>query len=317
MKSFLTRGRKVACIAAVAAVATTTIAAAVPAHAADKKTIAFSPIALAIPALKGLSEGVKAVGAHMGYNTLILDPNFDAVKQAQQLNAVITSGKIDSAWVISIKPSAIAKTAVLAQRKRIPLVLNGVPRDYGFRGPQRGLSFARIDYNKVGAAMGVTAGQCVNEKLGGKAEAFLLTSQAGTAGRDEQDAAVKRWLAQTAPGVTIVQTIEVKDRAGAQKDIAAALQAHPNVKLVTGGNDEGSLGALSAFEGAGKTLPCVTENGGNDEVLAAVKSGKIYASAALQFEADLMQTFAELGRLMKTPTAFGKLMSVPVKVIQS
>jgi ABC-type sugar transport system substrate-binding protein len=317
VKSFLTRGRKTACIAAATAVVASTVVAAVPAQAADKDTIAFSPIALAIPALKGLSEGVKGVGAAKGYNTLILDPNFDPIKQAQQLNAVITSGKIDAGWVISIKPPAIRKTALLAQKKKVPLVLNGVPKDYGFTGPQRGLSFARIDYNKVGAAMGVTAGQCANEKLGGKAEAFFLTSQAGTAGREEQDAATKKWLAQTAPGVTIVQTIEVKDRAGAQKDIAAALQAHPNVKVVTGGNDEGALGALSAFEGAGKTLPCVTENGGNPEVLAAVKDGKIFASAALQFEADLLQTFDELGRLLKTPTAYGKLMSVPVKVIKS
>jgi ABC-type sugar transport system substrate-binding protein len=317
VKSFLPRGRKAACIAAAGAIFATTVVTALPAQAADKDTIAFSPIALAIPALKGLSEGVKAVGAAKGYNTLILDPNFDAIKQAQQLNAVITSGKIDAGWVISIKPPAIIRTALLAQKKKVPLVLNGVPRDYGFTGPQRGLSFARIDYNKVGAAMGVTAGQCVNQKLGGKAEVIFLTSRAGTAGREEQDAAAKKWLATTAPGTTIVQTIEVVDRAGAQKDVAAALQAHPNVKVVTGGNDEGSLGAISAFEGAGKALPCVTENGGNDEVLAAVKSGKIFASAALQFEADLIQTFNELGRLLKNPTAFGKLMSVPVKVIQS
>ena len=36
--------------------------------------------------------------------------------------------------------------------------------------------------------------------------------------------------------------------------------------------DELSLGALGAFAAAGKELPCVTENGGNDEVLAAVRA---------------------------------------------
>lgn len=309
--------RAVCAGAALALVGTTVVVGANAASAAPKQTIGFSPIALAIPALKGLSEGVKGVGAHMGYNTVILDPNFDPIKQAQQLTQVINSGKINAGWVISIKPPANAKAAKLAQAKKVPLVLNGVPADYGFSGPQKGLSFARIDYGKVGAAMGATGGQCINEKLGGKAEVFFLTSQAGTAGREEQDAAAKKWLASTAPGATIVQTIEVKDRAGAQQDIAAALQAHPNVKAVIGGNDEGALGALSAFSGAGKSLPCVTENGGNEEVLAAVKSGKIYASAALQFEEDLMQTFAELGRLLKNPTAVGKLMSVPVKVAKS
>ena len=309
--------RAVCAGAALALVGTTVVVGANGATAAPKQTIGFSPIALAIPALKGLSEGVKGVGAGMGYNTVILDPNFDPIKQAQQLTQVINSGKINAGWVLSVKPPAISKVAKLAQAKKVPLVLNGVPADYGFKGPQKGLSFARIDYGKVGAAMGATVGQCINDKLGGKAEVFFLTSQAGTAGREEQDAATKKWLASTAPGATIVQTIEVKDRAGAQKDIAAALQAHPNVKAVTGGADEGALGALSAFEGAGKSLPCVTENGGNDEVLAAVKSGKIYASAALQFQDDLMQTFAELGRLLKDPTAVGKLMSVPVKVAKS
>ncbi len=316
MKSFLTRGRKAAAIGAAAAVATTSFMVAAPAQAADKDTIAFSPLALAIPALKGLSEGVKAVGAAKGYNTLILDPNFNAVKQAQQLTAVINSGKADAAWVISVKPAANAKVARLAQKKRVPLVLNGVPKDYGFKGPQRGLSFARIDYNKLGAAMGVTAGQCINQKLGGKAEVIVFTPRPGTAGKAEQDAAVLKWLKATAPNATVVQTIENIDRPTAQKDIAAALQAHPNVKAVTGGNDEAALGAISAFESAGKSLPCLTENGGNEEVLAAVKSGDIYAAAALQFEADLLQTFDELGRLLKAPRKFGKLMSVPLKIVK-
>lgn len=309
--------RAMCALAALAVAGTSLVSSAGAASAADKKTIAFSPIALAIPALKGLSEGVKGVGAGMGYNTLILDPNFNPVKQAQQLTQVINSGKANSAWVISIKPDANKGVARLAQSKGVPVLFNGVPADYGFKGPQKGLAFGRIDYNKVGAAMGTLLGQCINEKLGGKAEVLFMTSQAGTAGREEQDAAAKKWLAKTAPGATIVQTIEIKDRAGAQKDVAAALQAHPNATAITGGNDEGALGAISAYEAAGKKLPCITENGGNEEVLAAVKSGKIYGSAALDFKGDLMQTMAELARLMKTPTATGKLLSVPVLIVKS
>lgn len=317
MKPFLTRGRKVACIGAAGAMVATTVLTAVPAQAADKGTIGFSPIALAIPALKGLSEGVKHVGAELGYKTLVLDPNFSAVKQAQQLTQVINSGKVDSAWVISVKPAANAKVARLAQSKKIPVLFNGVPADYGFKGPQKGLSFSRVDYNKLGAGMGATLGQCINEKLGGKAEVIYMTNRAGTAGKAQQDAATLKWLKQVAPNATVVQTIEIVDRAGAQKDVAAALQAHPNVKAITGGNDEGALGALSAYEAAGKSLPCLTENGGNDEVLAAVKAGKIYASSALNFEGDMMQTFAELGRLMKNPNLVGKLLSVPINIVKS
>lgn len=317
MKSFLTRGRAAACIAVAGALTATTVAVAVPAQAADKKTIAFSPIGLAIPAMQGLAQGFKAVGTGMGYNTIVLDPGLNPVKQATQLTQVINSGKANAVWAISIKPDANKAVARLAQKKRVPMLLNGVPGDYGFRGPQRGLAFGRIDYNKVGAAMGALAGQCINQKLGGKAEVLFMTSRPGTAGREEQDAAVKKWLASTAPGAEIVQTIEIADRAKAQQDVAAALQAHPNIKAITGGNDEGALGALSAFQAAGKTLPCLTENGGNDEVLALVKQGKIFASAALDFQGDLMQTMGELSRLLKSPTSVGKLLSVPISIVKA
>jgi len=322
VKPFLNKGarRKAVTASAVLALAGTSVLAGVGAPAAnaeDKQTIAFSPIALAVPALKGLSLGFSHVAEAMGYTPLVLDPNFDGTKQALQLTQVINTGKVDAAWVISVKTTSIAPVARLAQKKHVPLVLNGVPKDYGYTGPQKGLSFARIDYNKVGAAMGATLGQCINSKLGGKAEVFFLTSAAGTAGREQQDAATMKWLKATAPGATIAQIIEVNDRAGAQKDIAAALQAHPNVKAVTNGNDEGALGALSAFSAAGKSLPCITENGGNAEVLAAVASGKIYAAAALQFEADLAQTMGELKRLLASPTSVGKLLSVPLKIVQS
>lgn len=310
--------RRALCAAAALAVATTSIVAgAGMATAAPKQTLGFSPIGLQIPAMQGIAGGFKAVGAGMGYNTVVLDPALNPVKQAQQLTQVINSGKVNAAWVISIKPDANKAVARLAQKKGVPLLLNGVPADYGFKGPQKNLAFGRIDYNKVGAAMGSLAGQCANDKLGGKAEAIFMTSRAGTAGREEQDAAAKKWLAKTAPGVEIVQTIEISDRAKAQQDVAAALQAHPNVKVILGGNDEGALGAVSAYAAAGKQLPCLTENGGNDEVLADVKAGKIYASAALDFKGDLMQTMQELDRMLKNPGSTGKLLSVPVTIVKS
>lgn len=309
--------RALCAVAALAVAGTSLVAGAGIANAAPKQTIAFSPIGLQIPAMQGLAGGVKGVGAGMGFNTLVLDPALNPVKQAQQLTQVINSGKANAVWAISIKPDANKAVARLAQKKGVPMLLNGVPGDYGFKGPQKGLAFGKIDYNKVGAAMGTLLGQCINDKLGGKGEVLFMTTRAGTAGREEQDAAAKKWLAKTAPGATIVQTIEISDRAKAQQDVAAALQAHPNIAAITGGNDEGALGAISAYEAAGKKLPCLTENGGNDEVLADVKAGKIYGSAALDFKGDLMQTMQELARMMKDPNSNGKLLSVPVIIAKS
>jgi ABC-type sugar transport system substrate-binding protein len=299
------------------AIAGTSIFAGSAAQAADKETIGFSPIALAIPPLAGLAEGVKGVGASKGFDVVVFDPNFDPVAQAEQLTQAINAGTINAAWVISVAPEANAAVAKLAQEKKVPIVFNGVPKDYGFSGPQATLSFATIPYAKVGSAMGLTAGQCINKKSGGKAEVILLTSAPGTAGKAEQDAAAKKWLTKTAKGAKIVQTVVQSDVPKSQKAIAAALQRHPNATAVVGGNNEGTTAALNAFKAAGKKLNCVTMNGGDDPVIdKALAKGQIWANAELQFKDDLMQTFAELERLLKDPSSTGKLLSVPVKVVK-
>ena len=42
------------------------------------KTLVFSPLSLAPPALKGLSEGVKGYAGSKGWDVIVQDPNFDA-----------------------------------------------------------------------------------------------------------------------------------------------------------------------------------------------------------------------------------------------
>src|SRR6188508_2912969 len=48
-------------------------------------TIAFSPIALSIPAMKGLSEGVTHYGEEQGYKVIVQDPSLDPQKQVTDL----------------------------------------------------------------------------------------------------------------------------------------------------------------------------------------------------------------------------------------
>jgi len=122
-------------------------------------------------------------------------------------------------------------------------------------------------------------------------------------------------LKAAAPNAKIVSTIVTSDRAKAQTDVGSALQGNPNANAVLATNDEAALGALGAFAAAGKKAPCVVEGGGNDEVLKAVKDGKIYASVALQFEADMVQSFDTLTQMIADPTKTGLQLTVPQKVI--
>jgi ABC-type sugar transport system substrate-binding protein len=139
----------------------------------------------------------------------------------------------------------------------------------------------------------------------------------GTAGKEDIEKAAQDALEATAPDAKIVAEEILSDRQTAQTDVGNALQGHPDLNAVFGGNDEGALGALGAFAAAGKELPCLTENGGNEEVLAAVKDGKIYASAAQQFADDMTQSFDELATLMQDPTKDGQQIQVPMKVIKA
>ena len=281
------------------------------------KTIAFSPLALKIPAMKGLSEGVTHYGDSKGYEVLVQDPNLDPQKQVTDLQSVIESGRVAGAWAISIDASSMKALVAKAQKDEVPLILNGTPELYGFDGPQPGLSFSTIDYVAQGKAIGEELGNCINEKLDGKAEVIMEENAPGTAGKEEIETAAKQALAATAPGAKIVTSVVVNDRAAAQTDVGNALQGNPDVQAVLGNNDEGALGAIGGFKAAGKDLTCLTEAGGNDEVLAAVKKGDVYASVALQFDADMAQSFDALLAMIDDPSKEGVQMTVPQKVIKA
>ena len=281
------------------------------------KTIVFSPLGLQIPAMKGLSEGVTGYGTSQGFEVIVQDPNLDPQKQVTDLQSVIESGKASGVWAIAVQPTSMAALVKIAQDKKVPLILNGVPEDYGLSGLVPGVSFSTIDYVAQGKAIGEELGKCINEKLGGTAKVIMEENAPGTAGKEELESNAKDALLATAPGAEIVTTVQVKDRAGAQTDIGAALQGNPEVRAVLGTNDEGALGAVGAFAAAGKELTCVTEAGGNDEALAAAKAGTIYAVVALQFQDDMAQSFDALVAMINDPTKTGTQMTVPQKVIKA
>jgi ABC-type sugar transport system substrate-binding protein len=279
------------------------------------KTLVFSPLSLAPPALKGLSEGVKGYAGGKGWQVIVQDPNFDASKQTQQLNEVIGSGRAGAAWIIAVAPKSMTPIIKTAQSKGIPLLVNGRPDEYGFSGPQPGITFDYIDYAAGGKSLGEQLGNCINEKMGGKADVLAAQSSEGQAGKKEFEEAAAAALKATAPGATIVQTVVAKDRAGSQTDVGNVLQGKPGLSAVMASNDEGALGAIGAFAAAGKTPQCVTDFGGNEEVLKSVQEGKIYASVALQFQADMTQSFDTLVAMQANPTANGQVITVPQKVV--
>ena len=279
------------------------------------KTIVFSPLSLQPPALKGLSEALKGIAGGAGWKVIVQDPNFDPTKQSQQLSEVLASGRAGAIWTIAVAPKAMGPTIKAAQAKGVPILVNGKPEEYGYSGPQPGVTFDYIDYTAAGKALGEQLGTCLNQKNGGKGDVLFAQSTAGQAGKAEFEAAAESALSATAPGAKLVQKLEVKDRTGGQTDIGNALQGHPNLVGIMSSTDEAALGGKGAFEAASKKLLCNADFGGNDEVLKDVAAGTIYSSVALQFAADTKQSFDTLAKMQADPKAAGPILVVPQKIV--
>jgi ABC-type sugar transport system substrate-binding protein len=283
----------------------------------ENKTIVFSPLGLQIPAMKQLSEGVQHYGEEKGYEVIVQDPKLDPQKQVTDLQSVIETGKAAGVWSIAIAPPSMTALVQTALDKGVPMIPNGTPEDYGLDGLEPGISFSTIDYVAQGTAAGEELANCINERYDGKAEVLFAESAPGTAGKEELETAVKDALAAGAPDAEIVTTITVSDRTAAQTDVGNALQGNPDITAVFGQNDEGALGTIGAFKAAGKELPCITEAGGNEESLAATEAGEIYAVVALQFAADMAQSFDALTAMIDDPEATGVQLTVPQEVVKA
>jgi ABC-type sugar transport system substrate-binding protein len=278
------------------------------------KTLVFSPLSLDPPVLKTFAEQLKRQAEAQGWEVIVQDPDFNATKQVQQLTEVIDSGRAGAAWVLAVAPDSMGPVLEAAQSKGIPVVTNGKPADYGFSGPQPGVTFSYIDYAAGGKMVGEQLGTCVNEKLDGKATVLHAADAEDTAGKEEFNAAVTKSLAATAPGAKISLLVVTLDQAQAQTDIGSVLEATPDITAVVSAKDEGALGALGAFAAAGKSLPCMVGFIGNDKVLKKVAENEMYAAVALNFKADVKRSLGALAEMRADSKMIGDVYAVPLKL---
>ncbi len=179
------------------------------------KTLVFSPLSLAPPALKGLSEGVQAYGKSKGWQVLVQDPNFDP----QQAGPV-------------------AQQRDQLRRRRRPLGHRGQPGRLEGHRPQRpgqGHPAAaqrrpgRLRLHRAAArhhlrrdrlqgrrhrARPDTSASASPRSSAATREVLFAQSAVGTAGKDEIENTALAALKAAAPNAKIVPTIIAKDRAG-------------------------------------------------------------------------------------------------------
>jgi ABC-type sugar transport system substrate-binding protein len=270
-----------------------------------------------VPALKGVADGLTAIGKAQGDTVVTADPKGSPSTQLQQLQQWVQLGQVDAIWVIPTDGKAVASAIKQAQAKGIVVIASGVPADYGFSGLQPGITFTNIDNAAYGGKLGELAAQCITKNLGGTGNVIYLKSPQGAQSSAAINTAFKAALAKGAPKAKIVNEQVAKDRLGSQQEVQSALQGAPNANVLVGTDDESTLGGLAAFASAGKAgaKSCVLGAGGNAEAQAAVKSGKLFSEVAFNFQADIAQNIAKLHAMAKDPKATGQQIVTPITTV--
>jgi ribose transport system substrate-binding protein len=279
--------------------------------------LGFSPLSLSIPGLQDTANALKAAGKGAGMTVTVADPNFDVQTQVQQIEQWIQLKQVDAIWVIPIAEKSIGPVIKQAQAAHIPILVDAEPSKAGFAGAAPGVSFSSTNFTQFGTDLGSLLQKCAKARLGGSAVKVIYeTDPSGQSSDADTDAAVKAAIAQI-PGASIAREVGVASQLGAQQSVASALQAVPNANAALGTNDEAILGGMQAFQQAGHNpaQSCIIGGGSAAQSLAAIKAGSIYAGVAFDFAQDVRNNIGEILAMAASPTAIGKVMTLPIDVI--
>jgi ribose transport system substrate-binding protein len=142
----------------------------------------------------------------------------------------------------------------------------------------------------LGYAQGQSAVRYIQEELGGEAEVVYFNSDGFGAALIPRAEGARDALAEGGEGIRIVSDIQPEDvtQDAGFNAMNTILQAHPNVKVVLGG-DTWVAGALAALEAAGKASDDMYLSGvdGEPDALEAIKRGGPY-KASFAWPMDLV-----------------------------
>ncbi|MFV0352392.1 MAG: sugar ABC transporter substrate-binding protein [Oscillospiraceae bacterium] len=236
----------------------------------EKIKVGMSIPQMANPYFVSVMNGVKAKCDELGWELTVVDAGYDVAKQIsdfenfgnQGVNAVIAC-PIDSNALVSVVDKLKADGVIVISFAQVIENANAI---------------LTLDEYTYGVAIGENAAKWINEKLDGKAEVLIIS-------QDNVEAVVQR-------GNGIQDTIEklcpeskiVARQAGdnPEKGMQIAedvLQQYPNVKVITGNNDSGPLGAYEAVKAMGKNTEDFYIGGGDatPEAIAKMQEdGSVY-----------------------------------------
>jgi erythritol transport system substrate-binding protein len=232
------------------------------------------------PFFKAEADSAQAAAEALGYETLVLIHNDDPALQDQHFDLAIAQG----AKAIIVDNAGADASIAAVQKARdagIPTFL--IDREINATG----IAAAQIISNNYqGAVLG--AEEFVR-LMGEEGKYVELTGKESDTNAHIRSQGYHDVLDQY-PGLEMVaQQTANWSQTEAFEVMETIIQAHPDIKGVISGNDTMAMGAMAALQAAGMTDVIVVGFDGSQDVLDAIKEGKIHAT--------VLQPVAQFGPL--------------------
>ena len=243
------------------------------ASAQEKLKIGMTFQELNNPYFVSMQEALNTAAKSLGAQVFISDAAHDPAKQISDVEDMLQKGiKI---LLVNPTDSAGIQGAIEAAHKAGVVV---VAIDANANGPVDSFVGSK---NKDA---GISPANILDSLLGGQGEVAILDG-IPVVPILERVTGCKEALA-TFSGIKLVDVQNGKqERAIALATAENIIQAHPNLKGIFSVNDGGSMGALAAIEGSGKTIK-LTSVDGAPEAIAAIKKGGAFIETTAQYPRD-------------------------------
>jgi ABC-type sugar transport system substrate-binding protein len=236
------------------------------------KTIGFSYLYSEVPAAAPLKAFAKERGSQVGYQ--VLTDNIREGKIEQQIASIesfLTQG-VDALVVHVTDPSSYSGILKRAEEAEIPLFAYAT----ALPGSDGAILFP---LEKEAEQLSADAADWVNQNLGGEGEILVLSFEG-----DPVDAKGSKTLGTGIAAktkATVVAEQEALEQATGLRVTEDALKAHPDIDIVMAVNEGGALGAVQAFQRAGKDpAKCyVGCTEGGEQAAQALLNGDKYIKA--------------------------------------
>ncbi|MGE5586603.1 MAG: substrate-binding domain-containing protein [Clostridia bacterium] len=247
-------------------VAGTNVLAAGPAPA--KRRIAASLLTNKHGFYQELEDGLVTEGRKHGFELDITYAEFDAAKQARQIEDLIAR-KPDALIVSPCDSTAIGESIVKANKASIPVFTVDIANRSGYGSVVSHIASDNFEGGRL-------AGQLMAKALGGTGKVIIINHPSITSVMDRVSG-FREYLEQY-PGIQIVADIPAwGQRSRATAIMEDVLMMMPYIDGVFGINDDSALGALQAIEAARvKRRIVVVGYDGTPEAVAAIRASKIY-----------------------------------------